>query len=279
MSAAPSMGRFAGKVVVITGASSGLGASLAEAFAAAGARPVLFARSVAGLGEVAARCRAVGADPLVVAGDVTVADDCAALVEATLTAHGRIDVVVACAGIGMWADFQDLHHPEILHRIMEVNYGGLVNTVFHSLPHLKQSGGLLVAVSSIQGAVGVPYHTGYAASKHAVQGFCNSLRMELRGSGVGILTVMAHWISGTSLREQALGSDGRPRGKQSHRHGSGAVPVADMTRAIIGAAARRQRILFMPAKLRYLAWLSAIAPPLAERIIIRRVGKEASRKS
>jgi short-subunit dehydrogenase len=278
LSASASDGPFEGKVVVITGASSGLGASLAEAFAAAGATPVLFARSAAGLAEVADRCRSAGASPLVVAGDVTVADDCAALARKTLDAHGRIDLVVACAGIGMWADFQELHHPEILHRIMQVNYGGLVNTVFHTLPCLKQSRGLLVAVSSIQGAVGVPYHTGYAASKHAVQGFCNSLRMELRGSGVDILTVMAHWISGTRLREQALGGDGRPRGKQSHRHGAGAVPVAEMTGAILRAAARRERIMFMPGKLRALAWLAAVAPALADRIIIGKVEGEASRK-
>jgi short-subunit dehydrogenase len=278
MNASPSARSFDGKVVAITGASSGLGASLAEAFAMAGATPVLFARSTVALDEVAAHCRAAGAEPLVVTGDVTVPGDCAVLIERTLAACGRIDILVACAGISMWAGFEDLESPEILQRVMAVNYGGLVNVVFHALPHLKTSGGLLVAISSIQGTIGVPYHTGYAASKHAVQGFCNSLRMELRGSGVDILTVMAHWIRGTGLREQALGCDGRPRGQRSHSHGSGAVPVAKMTRAIIRSAGCRERALFMPAKLRYLAWLSTIAPRLAERIIIGRVEKEAARK-
>lgn len=278
MSTPSSSSSFRGKTVVITGASSGLGASLAEGFAVAGATPVLFARSAEALDAVAGRCRAAGAEPLVVPGDVTVARDCARLVERTLEAHGRIDVLVACAGIGMWSGFEELADPGILQRVMEVNYGGVVNSVFHALPLLKASRGLLVVVSSIQGLVGVPYHTGYSASKHALQGFCDSLRMELRGTGVDILTIQAHWISGTGLREQALGRDGHPMGKRSHSHGSGAVPVAEMTRAIIRSAGRRERVLFMPAKLRYLSWLSAIAPGLADRIIIGKVEKEASRK-
>jgi short-subunit dehydrogenase len=269
---------FKGVRVVVTGASSGLGASLAEAFAAAGAQLVMFARSAPALEEVAQRCRQAGADPLVVVGDVTEADDCRRLVEEALRCHGGIDVMVACAGVGMWARFDQIADPAVLKRVMEVNYGGLVNTAHHALTPLKASRGLLVAISSVQGVIGVPYHTGYAASKHAVQGFCNSLRMELRDSGVEVLTVLAHWISGTRMREQALGHDGAPRGKSSHRHGSGAVPVEVMTAAILKAVRKRERALFVPVKLRYLSWLAAIAPRLADRIIIGKVEKEAAAK-
>jgi NAD(P)-dependent dehydrogenase (short-subunit alcohol dehydrogenase family) len=278
MSEAPPPRAFAGRSVLITGASSGLGAALAQSFAEAGARLTLFSRNGPALEVVARACQPGDSSPLVVTGDVTQPQDCAVAVESAVARFGGIDVVVACAGLGMWARFDSVDDPAILKQVMDVNYGGLVNITHQALPHLKSSRGILVAISSVQGTVGVPYHTGYAASKHAVQGFCNSLRMELRGSGVDILTVLAHWISGTRLREQALGPDGTPRGQSSHRHGSGAVPVENMARAVIRATLRRERALFVPRKLRYLSWLSAVAPALADRIIIHRVEKEASRK-
>jgi len=269
---------FYGKAVLITGASSGLGAALARAFADAGARLILSARSGAALEEVARSCRGSGSDTLVVTCDVTVPQDCATAVESAIARFGGIDFVIACAGVGMWARFDTITDPAILKQVMDVNYGGLVNIVYHALPHLKSSRGLVVAISSVQGAVGVPYHTGYAASKHAVQGFCDSLRMELLGSGVDVLTVLAHWIRGTRLREQALGADGAPRGKSAHSHGSGAVEPDDMARAVVDAIRKRKRALFMPGKLRYLSWLSAIIPRLADRIIINRVEQEAARR-
>lgn len=273
-----SSGQFHGRTVILTGASSGLGAELALAFAAEGAKLALFARSADALEEVAQRCRARGAEPLVVVGDVTVPADSARLVEETVSRFGGVDILIACAGIGMWAEFSKLTDPGVLQRVMEVNYGGVANPTFYALPHLRASKGMLVAISSVQGIIGVPYHTGYAASKHAVQGFCNSLRMELRDTGVDVLTVIAHWISGTRLREQALGHDGAPKGKSSHSHGSGAIPVEEMTRAIVEAVGRRKRAIFVPGKLRYLSWLAAIAPGLADRIIIGKVEKEAGRK-
>jgi short-subunit dehydrogenase len=270
--------QFQGKTVIITGASSGLGAELALAFAAAGARLALFARSAGALEEVAQRCRARGAETLVVVGDVTHAADSARLVDETVSKFGGIDILIACAGIGMWAEFSKLSDPGVLQRVMEVNYGGVTNPTYYALAHLRASKGMLVAISSVQGIIGVPYHTGYAASKHAVQGFCNSLRMELRGSGVEVLTVIAHWISGTRLREQALGQDGAPKGKSAHSHGSGAIAVEEMTRAVMAAVGKRKRTIFVPGKLRFLSWLAAIAPGMADGIIIGKVEKEAGRK-
>jgi short-subunit dehydrogenase len=266
---------FQGKTVIITGASSGLGEALAEGFAAAGANLLLFARSIEELERVGQNCRGLGAKVHVVAGDVTAPMDCLRLLEEAERYFSCIDILVACAGIGMWSRFDEVGDPRVLARVMDVNYQGVVNAAFYGLPHLKKSRGVFAAISSVQGKVGVPYHTGYAASKHAVQGFCDSLRMELRGSGVSVLTVIAHWIRGTDLRERALGGDGAPRGKSSHAHGSGAVPVSEMAKSILEAIGQRKREVFVPGKLRYLSWLWAIAPTLAERIISSRVNREA----
>jgi short-subunit dehydrogenase len=136
---------------------------------------------------------------------------------------------------------------------------------------------MAVAISSIQGKVGVPFHSGYSASKHAVQGLCDSLRLELRGQGVQVLTVLAHWIRGTRMRERALGQDGAPRGATSASHGSSAIPVEDVTRAVLDAIRRRRRSCFVPAHLWLLACLSELAPGLADRIIVRAVEREARR--
>jgi len=254
------MNPWEGKVVVITGASSGLGAALAEGFAGAGFRVVLFARSVNSLAAVAQRCRTGATKTLVVNGDVTMEQDCARLMERAKQRFGRIDVVVHSAGVGMWARFDQLPGPGILRRVMDVNYGGLVNTAFYALPHLKESRGLLVAISSVQAKFGVPYHTGYAASKHAVQGFCDSLQMELKAEGVDCLTVLPHWIRGTHLREQALGKNGEPRGRDSAPHGSGAVPVEAVVRRVLDAVKKRRRLIFLPWWMRHLAHVSALAP-------------------
>ena len=276
MTRRPAAQRFDGAAVIITGASSGLGAALAVAFTEAGGNVVLAARNEDRLNEVAERCVEAGGQPLVIPADVTVPADCQALVGAAVERLGRLDVLVACAGLSMWGRFDELDDAEVLRRVMDVNYWGLVHPAHFALPHLKASGGVLVAISSVQGKLGVPYHSGYAASKHAVQGFCDSLRMELAGSGVEVLTVLAHWIRGTNLRQQALGSDGLPRGDRAAAHGSGAVPLEKITRRILNAIARRRRMIFIPRWMRLFTWLSELAPPLTDRLIRKRVNREAT---
>ena len=105
----------------------------------------------------------------------------------------------------MWTAFAAIEDVALFRTLMEVNYLGAVHCVHPALPHLKKSKGLFVAISSIQGQVGVPLHTGYSASKHALQGFCDALRMEVAESGVGVMTVLLHWLKGTELRQRALG--------------------------------------------------------------------------
>ncbi|WP_290649154.1 SDR family oxidoreductase [Aquisalimonas sp.] len=279
MSRAPQAEAFANRAVVVTGASSGLGASLAAALAGAGANLALSGRCEQRLEAVAARCREAGGEALVVPGDLSIPACGAELVSTAVARFGRLDMLLACAGMSMWSRFDELHDPDALRRLMDANYWALVQPSYHALPHLKKSAGILVAVSSIQGKVGVPYHTGYAASKHAVQGFCDSLRSELRASGVDVLTVLVHWIRGTRLRERALGPNGRAQGERAARHGASALSLEVATREILQAAARRKPRLYLPAKLRLLALLAELSPRLAERLITRHVERENARTS
>lgn len=265
-------------VVVITGASSGVGACLAEVMAREGARLVLAARTRETLEDVAGRCRDRGADVLVVPGDVTDRADCDALIDRTVECFGAIDVLVACAGLGMWARFGDLSDERVLRSMMAVNYWGVVLPARRALPHLRRSKGMLVAVSSVQARIGVPSHSGYAAAKHAVQGFCDSLRIEEREHGVEVLTVLAHWIRGTGLRARALGSDGEPRGDHAPTHGGDAMPATVAAERIVHAIRRRRRQIYLPARMRLLSLAAELLPSWTDRVIARRVQAESKQR-
>ena len=143
-----------------------------------------------------------------------------------------------------------------------------------ALPHLKKSKGLFVAISSIQGQVGVPLHTGYSASKHALQGFCDALRMEVAESGVGVMTVLLHWLKGTELRQRALGKDGKALGAASREHRAEAVSLEAAARAIVRGMLKRRRQLYVPRRLRLLAMVHALWPALAEWVVKGKVARE-----
>ncbi|MEE2658879.1 MAG: SDR family oxidoreductase [Candidatus Latescibacterota bacterium] len=263
-----------GQRIVITGASSGLGATLAEVCAAQGARLALFARRAERLEEVAVRCRERGAEALAVSGDVTRVEDCRRLVANMIAAYEGADALIANAGMSMWARFEDVTDLEVFRRLMEVNYLGVVNCAHALLPELRKSRGMLVAVSSIQGRIGVPLHTGYVASKHALQGFCDALRMELKESGVGVLTVLPHWLRGTELRRNAFGADGNSLEESSRKHSSESISLEEASSALLMAMERRERELVIPWKLRGLLGLNHVSPAAAELLIQRAVRKQ-----
>lgn len=262
------------KTVVITGASTGLGATLALECAQQGARLVILARNAERLEAVAQACEQLGSEVLTVVGDVSLAETGKRLVEAAIARFGRIDYLVANAGLSMWTALAAIEDVALFRTLMEVNYLGAVYCVHPALPHLKKSKGLFVAISSIQGQVGVPLHTGYSASKHALQGFCDALRMEVADSGVGVMTVLLHWLKGTDLRQRALGKDGKALGAASRKHRAEAVSLEVAAQAIVRGMQKRPQRLYVPRRLRLLAVVHALWPPLAERIVKGKVARE-----
>ena len=264
---------FAGKTVVITGASSGLGAALAEGVAKAGGSLALLARNAERLGAVAESCRAAGARVVEVQGDVVDPGACEGLIAAALAEFSSIDYLVLNAGVSMWASFEEIEELSLFSKIMDTNYQGSVNCVYHGLAALKESGGLLVAISSIQGLTGVPSHTGYCASKHALQGFCDSLRIELKGTGVDVLTVLPSWVSGTGLRGRALGTEGEPIGVEAKGHSSSAVPLDRLVAKVLRAMRKRRRLLYVPGYMRVIPLLKALCPGFLDWIIKKKVSR------
>src|SRR5690242_18733888 len=247
-------------VVVITGASKGIGAELARQLAAKGAKLVLAARNLPELEAVAVECRASGAAVVAVKADVAVERDCQAIVAGAVLAFGRVDTLVNNAGMSMWARFEDIRDVSVLERIMQVNYMGAVYCTRHALPYLRQARGRLVGISSLAGRTGVPTRTGYAASKHAMTGFFDSLRIELEGSGVSVTMIYPGFVA-TGIRENATGPDGLPILVSPVREGE-VMGAEECTRRIVLAMERREREVVMTARGRMGLWLKLLAPSL-----------------
>ena len=260
-----------GKRVVITGASAGIGAALAVELARRGARLALAARSAESLESVAADCRLAGAEAIVVPTDVTDPEQCKRLVDETVRALGGVDVFVNNAGISMWARFDEITDLTVFERLMKVNYLGAVYCTHHALPHLKRSEGLLVAVSSLTGKTGVPTRSAYGATKHAMQGFFDALRVELRGTGVDVLVVSPGFVA-TGIRAMALGPDGKPRGESPREEqGSDTMSIDECTRLIVEGIERRSREVVMTRTARFGLWLKVAAPGVVDWIAARAV--------
>lgn len=260
-------------VTIITGASRGIGAELARQLARRGARLVLAARDEKALEAVADECRALGSQVVAVRADVASERDCHAIVAGAVLAFGRVDTLVNNAGITMWARFEEIDDVSILERIMRVNYLGAVYCTRHALPYLGESRGRIVGIASLAGLFGVPTRTAYSASKHAMAGFFDSLRIELAGSGVTVTMVYPGFVA-TGIREVALGPDGYPRPVPQRAEGT-AMSVDDCAARIVRAIERREREVVMTARGRMGRWLRLLAPGWVDRLARRAVERTA----
>ncbi len=265
--------RFAGRVVVVTGASSGIGAELARQFAGAGARVVLAARDASRLAEVAAECGKRGGETLVVPADVANEASCAALIERTVAHFGQLDVLVNNAGLGSSGRFDEITDLSIFDTLMRVNYLGSVWCTAHALPHLTRSRGQVVAISSLTGLTGVPKRTAYAATKHAMAGFFDSLRIELEDSGVSVTVIYPGFVF-SEINQRALSPDGTPFGERGYRRTrQESMETDECGRQILRAVAGRERELIITWKGKVGRLLKLLSPALVDRIAKRTIAQ------
>ena len=201
---------FKDKVMVITGASSGIGLASARLFASYGARLALAARSIDKLKTLASEISSDPSKVLCIKTDVSIEEDCKNLIESTVKHFGRIDFLINNAGISMRASFikVDLN---VIRRLMDVNFWGTVCCTKYALPYLLESKGSVTGVISVAGYAGLPGRTGYATSKFAIRGFLETLRMEHQGDGLHVL-VFAPGYTSSNVRNAALLADGSPQG-------------------------------------------------------------------
>jgi NAD(P)-dependent dehydrogenase (short-subunit alcohol dehydrogenase family) len=263
------MAHYTGKVVVVTGASQGIGRALCLELSPQRPRLVLAARDAVGLEAVASACRERGAEALAVPTDVTDVEACRRLIERAVEAFGGVDVLVNNAGIGMIARLDEVEDLSIYERLMRVNYLGSVHPTRFALAPLEKSRGQIVAVSSLAGLTGVPLRTAYAATKHAQIGFFDSLRVELREKGVSVTVIAPSYVQ-SEIRRRAVGGDGRPLPSSPVRE-TEVMSAEECARRIVRAMERRQRMLVMTLKGRLGRWVKLIAPGLVDRIAERSV--------
>jgi short-subunit dehydrogenase len=262
---------YAGKVVVVTGASAGIGRALCLELSAQRPKLVLAARDAAKLEEVAKDCRTLGAETLVLPTDVGVPAECEQLVARTVAHFGTLDVLVNNAGIGMIARFEDVQDLSVFEHLMRVNYLGCVYPTWHALPHLRKSRGQVVVTASLAGLTGVPTRTGYSASKHAVIGFFDSLRAELHGSGVAVTVVCPDFVV-SEIHKRATGPDGRPLGETPMQE-SKIMTAEECARQTVAAMERRQRLAILSLRGRVGRFVRLVAPGLIDAIARRAVAE------
>ena len=260
---------YNGKSVIITGASSGIGMELAKQLAAQGANLTLAARNIDKLNDLSMLCQSMGGKAVAAQTDVADVDQCRHLVEKAVQVYGRIDMLINNAGITMWALLEEITELSIFEKIIHVNYLGSVYCTYYALPYIKQSRGQIVGISSLTGKAGVPTRTGYAASKHAMVGFFDSLRVELKGTGVSVTMIYPGFVD-TGVQARGFGPDGKPLGRNPLQVDK-VMTTEECARIALKAITARKREEVMTLRGKLGQWLKLIAPGLVDSIAAKAI--------
>ncbi len=262
---------LSGKVVIVTGATSGIGLATAREFASHGAYTVIASIEKEKLPGIAETFDSSGYHIFTVYADVTEEEDCKNLINETVEKYGRIDILVNNAGISMRALFSDLNLTVIRH-VMDVNFWGMVYCTKYALPHLLKSQGSVIGISSIAGFKGLPGRTGYSASKFALIGFLETLRIENMKKGLHVM-IVGPWFINSNIRKSALGPDGNPQGKSPLVEKKLSSPEY-VARKIVRATIRRKRTLLLPWRSKLFVPLNRIFPRLFDKLVYNEMAKE-----
>jgi len=260
-----------GKVAIITGASSGIGKACAYEFAGRGARLVLAARNIEALDAIVQDLMLKGHEAIAVKTDVTSEEDCKNLVNEALKHFGKIDYLLCNAGISMRALFKDVDI-KVIRQLMEVNFFGAVYCTKYALPHLLASRGSVVGVSSIAGFHGLPGRSGYSASKFALQGFLETLRIENLKNGLHVM-VAAPGFTATNVRISALTADGSQQGV-SPRDEKHMMTPQKVARTIARGILRKRRNIIMTTEGKLSVLAQRVFPKIIDRILYMFMARE-----
>lgn len=262
-----------GKVVIITGGTSGIGKALAEEFGRQGSSIVVTGRDEEALTSTVQELKGKGITISGVRADVTRPEDNNRMVEETLTSYGHIDILVNNAGVSMRALFQDVE-TDVIRKVMEINFFGAMYATKFCLPEVMKNKGSIVGISSIAGFRGLPARTGYSASKFALNGFLEALRTELLHTGVHVLTACPGFTA-SNIRHRALSRDGSTQG-ESPRHEEKMMTAEECASHIYKATLRRKRTVVLTVEGKLAVWLNKWWPALADTLVYRAMKKEAN---
>jgi len=262
---------FDNKVAVITGASSGIGKALAIEMARRGAKVVLGARRKDKLKEVVNVIKDEGGEACYCVMDVTQEVLCHKLISTTVSRYGKLDILVCNAGISMRANFNEVDLM-VLHRLMNVNFWGTVNCVKYALPVLVKSNGSLIGISSIAGIHGLPGRTGYSASKFALTGFLETIRIENLKNNLHVMIAIPGFTA-SNIRYTALMADGSEQGASPRNEGK-MMSAETAAKYIVNGIRRKKRYLYLDLEGKTVSFIKKITSSLLDKIIYRAMNKE-----
>lgn len=268
------MGKFIGKTVVITGASSGIGRAAAFAFAAEGANVVIAARHEDKLKQTFCSLSKQGREAerfLAVTTDVQNEEECKRLIDSAVEKFGGIDILICNAGISMRAMFRDVKLT-VIKQLMDVNFWGTVFCTKYALPYLLKSKGTVAGIISIAGFKGLPGRTGYSSSKFAIYGFLDTLRVEHIKDGLNVL-IFAPGFTASNVRFSSLTADGTPQGATPRDEGKMMSAETVAAKLVKAVHHRKSQVILTPIG-KLTVFLNKICPRLVDRLEYKYMSRE-----
>ncbi len=262
---------FKDKVVIITGSTLGIGRRLAAELAALGAAVVLNGRNMERLENTAAELTLSGARVLAVPGDVSDPAACRLLIDTCIETFGRVDILINNAGMNMFGTIE-ASDAQALHRIMDINFWGAVWATQAAIPHLRQSRGYVLFMSSIAAFHGLPLNAIYSASKRALASLAESLRIENHGSGIDF-GVAFIGLTETDEAKTVYDQAGRPMLRPSAPGAPKPQPIGVVTPALRQMLIHRQKQQVFSTIGRINHWVNRLAPGIAHYFLLKNYKK------
>jgi short-subunit dehydrogenase len=263
---------FTNLSVIITGASLGIGRELALQLAEQGARLTLAARNTDQLNQVAELCQQKGAKAIVVTTDISQENQCQALIMKAIEEYNQIDILINNAGISHTLRLDEMKSPVYAKSVMDVNFWGSIFCTYYALPYLKQSKGRIIVMNSGAGLFPTTPSSFYCASKHALAGFFDTLRMEIEDSGVTVTTIYPHWVA-TGISTRAIGSDGKTSPFEKD-----AISAQKCAKIVLKAVECRKRDVYVNAIIKIGCMLRPFFPKTVDRLVRRSFDYKLYRK-
>lgn len=260
---------FHQKTVLITGASSGIGKALTLDLLSKGARVAICARDKQKLNQFAQAVN--NPNLLAIQADVSSEEDCKNFVNAAVNQFGNIHILINNAGISMRALFEEVDL-SVLKQSMDINFWGTVYCCKHALPHILKSKGSIAGISSIAGYKGLPCRTGYSSSKFAMQGFLESLRIELLHRGVNVLWISPGFVA-SNIRNTALNASGNAQ-TETPLDESKLMSAEECASRILGAIEKKKRSLVMSTQGKLTVWMNKFFPSFVDRQVYTHFANE-----
>lgn len=257
------------KVVIITGASSGIGKSLAVVFAKAGANVIVAARNLEKLNQLKDELKGLYIIPIQT--DVSKEEDCKKLIDETIRHYGTIDILINNAGISMRAIFEEVDL-NVIRQLMDINFWGTVYCTKFALPSILKNKGSVVGVSSIAGYKGLPARTGYSASKFAMQGFLETLRIENLKKGLHVL-IACPGFTASNIRNTALSKNGTMQGESPLKEEK-LMTSEEVAKQIFKAIIKRKDRIIMTTQGKLVVLLNKFFPKLIDKMVYNHMAKE-----